>query len=245
MGLITTVVLLFLNLISAQVMGWWVSSVIEIFALYVLMGLGIAVFYAEKTCHRLVWRAHLAYWALSLINVVWLYYITRAGGWFFVLLVINIIAMLRALSRLDAQSAGITYPVTFEGRHDPHANDAASPAASPVDQSQGSSDNLCPRQEGLFASLANSVAPSRVFESGDRQVVLEDRPEVQVELETYKEGENAVPIVRNSSKYGRDIDALMKRVKADLKKERVPRKQARKAGNRRKPSKRGRPRKRR
>jgi len=224
MGLMTTILLVFLNLFSTLMIGWWVPTAGRILVLYVILGLGAAVFYAEERSHRLAWRGHMAYWAISLVNVTYLYWVTHASGWFLVLLIINVVAMLRALSRLDAQSAGITYPVTFDGKassgdqqsqmHGQAASGSDGPHHSSSPISQKSLDNYYnPKQA--------SQAPGRLYEDFDEEsVIIEDQPHVQVELETYKEGENAVPIIRQRARYDRDINALMKQVKADLKRER-------------------------
>ncbi|MEK6960180.1 MAG: hypothetical protein AABX47_03340 [Nanoarchaeota archaeon] len=204
MGLMTTVLLVFLNLFSALMIGWWVPTTGRLFVLYILLGLGAVLFYAEELSHRLAWRGHMAYWALSLVNATYLYWITRASGWFLLLLIIDVVALLRALSRLDAQAAGITYPVTFEGKA------RGKEYYAPSSKLQTNLDDYSSRQ---------SPTASELLEDSD-DVIIEDQPEVQVELETYKEGENAIPIIRQRARYDRDIDALMKQVKSDLKRER-------------------------
>lgn len=224
MGLMTTVLLVFLNLFSTLMIGWWIPTAGHILVLYILLGLGAAVFYAEELSHRLAWRGHMAYWAISLVNVTYLYWITHASGWFLVLLIIDVVAMLRALSRLDAQAAGITYPVTFEGKAiggkpstaRPQEQDSLSGGeyGAPSSRSQTSLDKYSSQRR------ASPTANELLEDIDDHSVIIEDQPEVQVELETYKEGENAVPIIRQRARYDRDIDALMKQVKADLKRER-------------------------
>lgn len=228
MGLLTTVVLLGLNLFASLGMSWWLKSVIEYLLLFLLLGLGTVVFYAEKSSSPFSWRAHVVYWAFSLVNVMGLYVSTKAGGFLLLLLVINLIALLRAISRLDAQEAGIVWPVTESGQE---RVDSTSTPQNPIQrqgQSEAGPSAVQSKAEGYqpieplsaFPSWPEMDISSKTWSSPiEPDVLVEDEPGVQVELETYKEGENAVPIVR-AGRDIKDIKALMKRVSAGLSKRR-------------------------
>ena len=245
MGLITTVVLLALNLGASLGMSWWLKSIVEDLFLFLLLGLGAAVFYAEQTGKSFAWRTHIAFWALSLANVMGLYLATRASGLLLLLLLINLGALLRAISRLDAQEAGIVWPVTESGRAKSSANLSTSlPDDQIVSQfptsknwdtwpTASSSSTAFPSTQSVHLQSPQGgyqpIEPLSAFpswpqvnapvEEGSKpglpiepDVLLEDDPGVQVELETYKEGENAVPIVRTRGGSSKEFKALMKRV---------------------------------
>lgn len=240
MGVLTTVVLVFLNLLVTLGMSWWLYSLIEMVILFLLMGLGAAVFYAEETGKGLAWRAHIGYWALSLANLIGLYLATRASGLLLLLLVINLVALLRAISRLDALESGIVWPVTetssvlsAQRSWQESAQPNSKPASKPTNEFTplGVGDSILEGEsQGEPIKSYQPIAPLGLFPNWpmvdshskpgldlEPDVLLDDEPGVQVELETYKDGDNAVPIVRTQHSF-KDIDLLMRQVSQRIKK---------------------------
>lgn len=253
MGLITTAIIGFVYLAATLAMAWWVPSILEVAILFALLILLSWAFIAEKKHQAYAWPLTVAVYCLGLLNLTWLYLKIHATGWFLILIVLNVIALLRAVSRIDARLAGITHPVTYEGSSIPDVapkqkesrehrlSSNQKPMPTQLRASQTDSmppDIILPEDSRTSAASTSlnrssalagmpiissdgdpylSVGETPAWESEkDPEVIVEDRPEVQVELETYKEGENAVPIIRQSSKYGKEIDALVRRVNARL-----------------------------
>lgn len=247
MGVLITLVLVFLNLVITLGMSWWMYSIIELLMLFLLLGLGTAVFYAEETSRAIAWRAHVGYWAVSLANVMGLYLATKASGLLLVLLVINLVALLRAISRLDAIESGIVWPVTEAGSFGQtvglRATESPSmpgmvamslPGGKPLSGIESQKKSVTSYQpiapldpfpnwpiidsSSMYSSsIDSSSKPGLALEP---DVLLEDEPGVQVELETYKDGENAVPIIRTQRSY-KDIDALMEKVSRGIGRARI------------------------